>query len=276
MLDSTAGPLLGDPTRLQQIVWNLLSNAVKFTPRLGKVRVVLQRVGSSIEVTVTDTGKGIAPNFLPHVFEAFRQEDASSKRSLGGLGLGLAITRQLVELHGGNIFAESEGEGQGTKFTVTLPISAVTPRRWAPSNHEPKSDGFEKPELLRGLRVLLVDDEADARNLVRAILEEGGCRVTAAGSVAEAMQLLERELPDLVLSDIGMPEEDGYDFIRLLRALPHDRGGDLPAAALTAYASAEDRRRLLNAGYSIHVTKPVEPAELLAVVGTLGRFARRA
>ncbi|HEX3775145.1 MAG TPA: PAS domain S-box protein [Polyangiaceae bacterium] len=275
-LDGTAGPVLGDPTRLQQVIWNLLSNAVKFTSRDGGVRIVLRRVDFSVEISVADTGKGIAPSFLPHVFEAFRQQDASSKRSLGGLGLGLAITRQLVELHGGTIVAESDGEGCGAKFVVTLPIASVSSPRWALAGTESKRGSSERPEHLRGLRVLVIDDEMDTRNLVGAILEECGCRVALAASVSEAMDALTEELPDLVISDVGMPGEDGYDFIRKLRALPRDRGGDLPAAALTAYASAEDRGRLLNAGYSIHVAKPVDPAELLAVVGTLGRFARRA
>jgi CheY-like chemotaxis protein/two-component sensor histidine kinase len=276
VLDTTIREFLGDPTRLQQIIWNLLSNAVKFTPKGGTVQIVLQRVGSAIEIAVTDTGQGIAANFLPHVFEAFRQEDASMKRSLGGLGLGLAITRELVELHGGTIVAESEGAGRGATFRVTLPIAPLsTTRRSSTGLRQSRPEGLERPKHLEGLSVLVIDDEADARELVRVILEECGCRVRTCASVAEAMQALSSELPDVVLSDVGMPGEDGYDFIRQLRALPRDRGGHLPAAALTAYAGAEVRRRLLNAGYSIHLAKPIEPSELLAVVGTLGRFARK-
>jgi PAS domain S-box-containing protein len=278
ILDTTAPAIVGDPTRLQQIVWNLLSNAVKFTPKGGRVEVVLRRVASSLEITVTDTGKGIAPDFLPSVFEPFRQEDAGPSRYRGGLGLGLAITRQLVELHGGRIVAHSEGDGRGATFTVTLPISAVaSPVELSSSTSRQfrTEQAFDKPEHIRGLRVLVVDDEDDARRLVAMVLEDCGCRVTAAGSVEEAMRKFEEVPPDLLLSDIGMPGESGYDLIRKVRARPRDRGGDVPAAALTAYARAEDRRNMLNAGYSIHLPKPIEPAELVAVVATLSRFRQR-
>jgi CheY-like chemotaxis protein/anti-sigma regulatory factor (Ser/Thr protein kinase) len=269
---------MGDATRLQQIVWNLLTNAVKFTPKEGRVDVVLQRAGSSLEIAVTDSGKGIAPSFLPHVFDAFRQEDASPSRSRGGLGLGLAITRQLVELHGGKVVARSEGEGRGSTFTVSLPLSTL-----ANSNDEPASDArqlrsdgiFERPSHLQGLRVLVVDDEPDARTLVSTILDDCGCNVRMAASVAEAMESIDADVPDVLISDIAMPDEDGYELIRKVRALPRDKGGDIPAAALTAYARAEDRRRMLNAGFSIHLPKPVEPAELVAVVATLSRFLHR-
>jgi CheY-like chemotaxis protein len=215
---------------------------------------------------------------LADVFEPFRQQDAGPSRQRGGLGLGLAITRQLVELHGGRIVAHSDGEGRGATFTVTLPIAAVASmveraRREADSL---PPGGFEKPEHLRGLRVLVVDDEEDARRLVATVLEDCGCRVMMAGSVAEAMHAFEAETPNVLLSDIGMPGEDGFALIRKVRALPRARGGDVPAAALTAYARPEDRRNMLNAGYSIHVPKPVEPAELVAVVATLCRFTQRA
>jgi PAS domain S-box-containing protein len=276
--DAAALPVVGDPARLQQIVWNLLSNAVKFTSGAGRVDVRLHRDAEFMQVSVTDTGKGIAPGFVPYVFDAFRQEHAHHTRSHGGLGLGLAITRQLVELHGGRIEAQSEGEGRGATFTTSLPIAAVTsvgqrPRR-SVRQFRPDS-AFERPVQLRGLRVLVVDDEEDARQLVKTILEDCGCIVVLADSVGAAMAAFAQELPDVVVSDIGMPERDGYDLIRYIRALPPERGGDVPATALTAYVRPEDRRRMLNAGYSMHVPKPVEPAELVAVVASLTRFMHR-
>ena len=277
-LDGAAPAILGDPTRLQQIAWNLLSNAVKFTPRGGRVDVLLRRAGSSLEIVVADTGRGIAPAFLPNVFDAFRQEDASPSRARGGLGLGLAITRQLVELHGGRVTCHSEGEARGATFTVSLPVSAVAPSREPPERTARKFGAdrlLERPAHLRGLRVLVVDDDDDARRLVATILEDCGSHVTTAGSVDDAMRKLAEGVPDVLLSDIGMPEEDGYDLIRKVRALPRERGGDMPAAALSAYARPDDRRRMLNAGYSIHLPKPVEPAELVAVVSTLSRFIHR-
>jgi PAS domain S-box-containing protein len=270
--------ITADGTRLQQIVWNLLSNAVKYTSKGGQAHLAVRRAGSTVEIVVNDSGKGISRGFLPYVFEAFRQEDASASRTRGGLGLGLAITKQLVELHGGHIAAESTGEGRGSTFTVSLPIAAVAKPQSVPdrSGRQIRTDAtFERPPQLRGLRVLVVDDEEDARRLVGAVLEDCGCEVTLASSVREAMQRLSTSTLDVLVSDIGMPEEDGYDFIEKVRALPHDRGGDIPAAALTAYARPEDRRRMLNAGYSIHLAKPVEPAELVAVVTTLSRFVHR-
>jgi PAS domain S-box-containing protein len=279
VLDASAPPIMGDSTRLQQIVWNLLSNAVKFTSKGGRVHIVARRAGSSIEISVADTGKGIAPLFLPYVFDPFRQEDASAARSRGGLGLGLAITRQLVELHGGRISVHSEGEGRGATFIVSLPVSAVlqvtSAHERAPRQFRADA-AFERPEHLRGLRILVVDDEDDARGLVATILEDCGCCVSTACSAQQALERLAEEVPDVLLSDIGMPDEDGCDLIRKVRAMPRERGGDIPAAALTAYARPEDRRRMLNAGYSIHLAKPVEPAELVAVVATLSRFVHRA
>ncbi|MBX3258446.1 MAG: PAS domain S-box protein [Labilithrix sp.] len=277
-LDTSAGSLMGDPTRLQQVVWNLLSNAVKFTPRGGTIGVVVRREASGVEISVSDTGRGIAPRFLPHVFDPFRQEDTSRTLSRGGLGLGLAITRQLVELHGGRIEARSDGEGRGATFLVHLPVAAVT-RPLAPRSAGRRQirldSSFERPNQLRGVRVLIVDDEDDARQLVQAVLEDCGCRVTTAASVADAMTALSTEVPDLLVSDIGMPHQDGYELIRQVRSLPAASGGSLPAAALTAYARAEDRRRVLHAGYSMHIPKPVEPAELVAVVMSLTRFLHR-
>jgi PAS domain S-box-containing protein len=279
VLDTRVPSVMGDPARLQQVVWNLLSNAVKFTPKGGRVDVVVRRSDSSLEITVSDTGQGIAPHFLVSVFEPFRQEDASPSRHRGGLGLGLAISRQLVELHGGQISARSDGEGRGATFSVTLPVSAVLPAAKLAEHRTRQfssSHGFDKPEHIRGLHVLVVDDEEDARRLVATILEECACRVTMAGSAAEALEKFEAEVPDVLLSDIGMPGESGFDLIRKVRSRPRDRGGDVPAAALTAYARPEDRRSMLNAGYSIHLPKPVEPAELVAVIATLSRFRPRA
>jgi CheY-like chemotaxis protein len=251
---------------------------VKFTPKHGRVQVSLRRVGSNLELGVEDSGKGIDPSFVPHVFEAFRQEDGSASRARGGLGLGLAITRQLVELHGGQISAHSEGDGRGARFVVSLPVAPLAAHSEGAQHAVRELSAvapFDRPSHLRGLSVLVVDDEEDARSLVAMVLEDCGCRVLMAQSVREGLQQLELHRPDLLISDIGMPDEDGYDFIRQVRGLPRERGGDIPAAALTAYARPEDRRRLLNAGYSIHLAKPVEPAELVAVVATLSRFLHR-
>jgi PAS domain S-box-containing protein len=278
VLDQAVPTVTGDPTRLQQIVWNLLSNAVKFSARGGRVDLLLRRAGSSLEICVADNGRGIARDFLPKVFEAFRQEDASPSRAKGGLGLGLAISKQLAELHGGGIVASSEGEGRGAAFTVTLPISAIAASASVvPQSVKPaRVDGaFERPAQIRGLRILVVDDDDDGRRLIATILEQCGCRVRMASNVDDAMRRFEEEVPDVLLSDIGMPGQDGYDLIRKVRGRSRDAGGDVPAAALTAYARADDRRKMLNAGYSIHLPKPVEPAELVAVVTTLSRFIHR-
>jgi CheY-like chemotaxis protein len=272
-IDGNVPSIAGDPTRLQQIVWNLLSNAIKFSPKGGRVELTLGMVGTSIHLCVTDRGHGISADFLPFVFEPFRQQDASSSRAHGGLGLGLAISRQLAQLHGGTIAAQSPGPGMGATFTLTLPTTSMTSSRMP----DRRSRHFERttidaPAHLRGLRVLVVDDDEDARRLTASILEDCGCSVSVASSVAEAMTKLMAEPPDVLLSDIGMPEEDGFDLIRKVRSLSRAQGGSVPAAAVTAYARAEDRRQLLNAGYSIHLSKPIDPAELVAVVATLGRF----
>ncbi|HYP90862.1 MAG TPA: ATP-binding protein, partial [Polyangiaceae bacterium] len=275
-LDPCAGQLLGDPQRLGQVLWNLLSNAIKFTPRGGRINVTAERVDSSLRIMVSDTGQGIAPEFLPYVFERFKQGDGATTRAHGGLGLGLAISRHIVELHGGTISVHSEGEGKGTTFVVSLPMSPlrqdnrVTPSR--PTNSLESMEFEVRPELAN-LRVLVVDDEPDARELLAVVLQQCGARVRMAGSVAEALALLEQELPELILSDIGMPGENGYSFIQKVRALP--RAASIPAAALTAYARAEDRRKALDAGFMMHIPKPVEPAELISVVASLTRFAAR-
>ena len=268
-LDKSIPPLVGDPARLQQIVWNLLSNAVKFTPRGGTVTVTLGEEDAHARVEVSDTGIGIAQRFLPHVFDAFSQEDARISRSRGGLGLGLAITRQLVELHGGRIEARSDGEGSGAKFIVRIPFGA----RASAEDVAPKREHARKwQEQLRGLRVLVVDDEADARELAKAILHDCGCEVALAASVSEALASFESDPPDVLLADISMPERDGYDLIRHVRTMPREKGGDVPAAALTAYTRVEDKRRIFDAGYTMYLAKPIEPGELAEVVASLTRF----
>jgi PAS domain S-box-containing protein len=275
-LDPAASAFFGDPSRLQQIVWNFLSNAVKFTPADGRVEVVLRSLGGWVELRVADTGKGIEPQFLPHVFDPFRQEQSGSTRTRGGLGLGLAITKHLIELHGGSVTAESAGVGRGATFIARLPVAAMAGVRQIESSlggrkETPLDSQFERPSQLRDLRVLVVDDEEDARLLIKTVLEECNSRVATAGGVDDAMQQFKHGF-DVLVSDIGMPELDGYELIRRVRALPSAQGGSIPAVALTAYSRAEDRRRILNAGYSMHVSKPVEPAELVAVLASLVRL----
>jgi CheY-like chemotaxis protein len=261
--------ILGDPTRLQQILWNLLSNAVKFTPAGGKIGVELEAGEKRVNLSVTDTGEGIEPAFLPHVFERFRQADGSTARRTGGLGLGLAIARHLVELHDGQINVESAGKDRGTTFSVSLPLAGTTDAAAPPFAPPPP---VEIPALrLDGVRVLVVEDEADARELVGALLGSRGARVELTASAAEACAKLQDELPDVILSDIGMPDVDGYAFLRKLRSSPREQGGAIPAVALTAYASAQDRRRALEAGYSHHLPKPVDTEELVRVLGALAR-----
>ncbi|MGH7177518.1 MAG: hybrid sensor histidine kinase/response regulator [Tepidisphaeraceae bacterium] len=272
VLDSRAGLVSGDPGRLQQIVWNLLTNAIKFTPKQGRVQVILERVESQVEITVNDTGQGIKPEFLPHVFERFRQADASTTRVHSGLGLGLSIVRHLVEMHGGSVRAHSAGEGKGATFTASLPVLAIHAPETGADRVGLAADtafGAESPQL-DGLKVLVVDDEPDARELVRRLLVERHANVTIAGSSEEALAAMGRELPDVLISDIGMPAEDGYTLIQKVRMLDAARGGKIPAVALTAFARSEDRRRSLHAGFQMHVSKPVEPAELIAVVASLG------
>jgi signal transduction histidine kinase/CheY-like chemotaxis protein len=268
LLDGSVGTVLGDAQRLQQVVWNLLSNAVKFTPKGGHIHVTLRRADSSAELSVRDTGRGIARDFLPFVFERFRQADSSTTRQHGGLGLGLSIVQHLVELHGGRVEAFSEGDGQGATFTVRLPISPLrTEEAVGPSSAvEPPLDC---PPGLEGARVLLVEDEPDVRELMVIVLERCKVKVTAVGSAAEALLALQREVPDVLVSDIGMPGEDGYALIRKVRELTPERGGKVPALAVTAHARAEDRRRALLAGYQMHLGKPVAPEELLLMVATL-------
>ena len=264
--------ITADADRLQQIVWNLLANAVKFTPKHGRVAVRAFRDGSDVCISITDTGEGIRRDVLPLVFEAFQQADASTTRRHGGLGLGLAIVKRLVSAHGGTVLAESEGEGKGATFTVRLPARVPAISRAARSN--PGLDGFrdglrEAPRL-DGLKLLVVDDEEDALTLVREALSEQGAEVHVAASAHEALEKFTRLRPDVVVSDIGMPEADGFFLIRKIRALPVDQGGRTPAVALTAYARADDANRAFAAGYQMHVAKPVEPTQLATVVANLG------
>jgi PAS domain S-box-containing protein len=275
IVDPSAGPVFGDPNRLQQIVWNLLSNAVKFTPKRGKIDVLVTRVNSHVEVTVSDSGTGISPEFMPHVFERFRQSDASPTRKHGGLGLGLAIVKQLVELHGGTVRVESAGTGQGATFTVSLPLGAVRDdgKREHPTAR--RMAVFQDEVDLAGIKALVIDDEPDARDLINWVLANSRAEVVTAASASEGLSLLKSERPDIVISDIGMPEKDGYYFIREVRQLALPEGGKTPAIALTAFARSEDRTRALLAGYQIHLAKPIEPQELLATVASLvGRTAR--
>ena len=280
VLDSTAGPVWGDPDRLQQIFWNLLTNALKFTPKGGRVQVALERVNSHLEVSVSDNGKGMDVEFLPHVFDRFRQADASTTRQHGGLGLGLSIVKNLVELHGGSVSASSPGEGKGATFVVSIPLSPIldvgapeSPR--AHPARARKADSTDCVERLDGVTVLIVDDEADARELVRRVLRQCGAEVLTAGSAGEGLVILREMRPDVLLTDIGMPHEDGYLLIQQVRELPAGQGGTVPAAALTAFARSEDRQRALRAGFQTHIPKPVEPGELVTIVASLaGRTLR--
>jgi signal transduction histidine kinase len=272
VIESLYVPLHGDPNRLQQVIWNLASNAVKFTPKGGRVQVVLARANSHVEIRVSDTGEGIAPEFLPHLFQRFTQADSSPAREHTGLGLGLALVKQLVEMHGGSVRAASDGVGKGATFVVDLPLAIMHAEEQAPRAHPraytvpPEIDD----ERLTGLRLLLVDDETDALEMTQRVLEDYGAEVVTVASADEGLALLAAESFDVLISDIGMPRKDGYQFIVDVRR----RGLRLPAAALTAFARSEDRTRALLSGYQAHVTKPVEPAELLATIVSLtGRSA---
>ncbi len=276
VLDPQAGPVSGDPERLQQVMWNLLSNAVKFTPRGGRVQVRLARVNSSVEVAVSDTGCGISAEFLPYVFERLRQADQTQTRRQGGLGLGMAITKHIVELHGGTVRAESRGEGQGATFTLRLPVMIAHSAEQftgTPAGQPPaEGEGRPRPAALArldGVHVLVVDDEQDARELLTAILTQSGAVVTSAAGVADALDKLRLVKPDLLVSDIEMAEEDGYSLIRKVRASEEGGGRRIPALALTAHARPSDRLRALSAGYQMHIPKPVEPAELVLAIANL-------
>jgi PAS domain S-box-containing protein len=275
VLSSAGGPILGDADRLQQVIWNLLSNAVRFTGRDGFIQIELQRIESQVEISVTDNGIGIKPEFFPHLFERFTQADSSTTRSRGGLGMGLAIVKSLVELHGGVVSAYSEGEGKGSTFTVKLPISAIRlERKQEPQAQKSRSSVHikDRHELV-GLKILVVDDEADTVELLRFLFNDAGAIIQTAQSVEEALQIFDSWQPDILVSDIGMPKIDGYELIRIIREERHSR---IPAVALTAMARIDDRLKALTAGYQMHVSKPVEPVELISIVASLvGLVTRR-
>jgi PAS domain S-box-containing protein len=273
VLDPLAAPIFGDPERLQQVVWNLMTNAVKFTNRGGRVHVQLCRVNAHIEFTVSDTGIGIPPAFLPHVFERFRQASAGTTRERGGLGLGLAIARQLVEMHGGTISAKSPGEGKGSTFSIRFPVMIVKPETPIDSHPHKQSHDPERIAVpdLRGVRVLAVDDDQDALNMVREILEAGGADVAVALSARQALDTLRTLRPDVLVSDLGMPSMDGFELIAEVRNSAEPAVREVPAAALTAFARSEDRAKALRSGYQIHLSKPIDPAELMAAIAALAK-----
>jgi PAS domain S-box-containing protein len=270
VLDPLASPVSGDPARLQQILWNLLTNALKFTQKGGRVHVVLERINSQLEISVHDNGRGIPADFLPYVFHRFRQADASTTREQRGLGLGLAIVKNLTELHGGSVSAKSPGPNKGSTFIIALPMVMnieADPNRQHPRTVSPEL--FAETLHLDGVRVLAVDDEADARHLIKRILSRCGAQVETADSGEAARRFLRERKPDVLIMDIGMPNEDGYQAIGKVRQLPSEEGGKVPAIALTAFARSEDRRRAILNGFQMHVAKPVEPSELIAMVASL-------
>ena len=277
-LSGATSRVWGDPGRLEQIVWNLLSNAIKFTPPGGRVAVSLREVGETAQLRISDTGEGISANVLPYVFDRFRQADSSSTRQHGGLGLGLTIVRDLVRMHGGTVRGESAGEGQGAAFTVDLPLMPVVEETAAlPSTGAGEGGAGSFSSILAGLRVLVVDDESDMRELIKCILGEAGAEVRVATVAREGFEIFEQWRPDVLVSDIGMPDEDGYALIRKIRALPVDQGGQTPAAALTAYADQHAREQTLSAGYQVHISKPVQPTsfkEMVARLGSPGGYKR--
>ncbi|HEY6552473.1 MAG TPA: hybrid sensor histidine kinase/response regulator, partial [Vicinamibacteria bacterium] len=269
----------GDPDRLQQVLWNLLSNALKFTPQGGRVEVWIGCVGASVHVRVSDTGRGISRDFLRHVFERFRQQDGSSQRMQGGLGLGMAIVKELVELHGGTVHVESPGEGQGATFTISLPIP--TPPVDAKAGEAGLAEGSRSGRAgsgddlaaLEGVRALIVEDEPDSREMLMTVFEQCGARVSGVASATAAMEALQQEPPDVLICDIGLAGEDGHSLMRRLRAKEAHEGGHVPAIALTAYAGAADRAKALAAGFDLQVSKPTVPADLVSQVALL--IARR-
>jgi CheY-like chemotaxis protein len=268
----------GDPERLQQVVWNLVSNAVKFTPRGGRVQVRVEKADSHVEIIVSDTGIGIPPSFLPHVFERFRQADGGISRERGGLGLGLAIVRHLAELHGGNVSVASGGEGQGSTFRVRLPVMIVHVDPTASKGTQPHAAAsgpeFRLPDL-DGVRIVAVDDDQDARALVREILSAAGADVHTAASGEQALHLMASVKPRVLLADLGMPQMDGLELIQRIRAAEDPAIRDVAAAALTAYSRSEDRAKALRSGYELHLSKPIDPGELVAAMAALARRGLR-
>jgi CheY-like chemotaxis protein len=273
VIESDIGRVSGDPDRLQQVIWNLLSNAVKFTPRGGRVQLRLQRVNSHVELSVSDTGIGIREEFLPHLFERFRQGDSTTTRAHRGLGLGLAIARRIVELHGGRIEAFSPGKAKGATFRVTLPVMIVHQEVHGERRVHPRAasrDTVTEFPTLPNIVVLAVDDDPDASSLVREILESAGARVRTAASALDALESIAMEPPDVLVSDLGMPAVDGFELIRRVRQMA-GAARNLPAAALTAYARSEDRAKTLRSGFEMHLAKPIDPSELIAAVASLAR-----
>jgi CheY-like chemotaxis protein len=268
VLDRSIDPVTGDPQRLQQIVWNLLSNAIKFTPAGGEVEIRLEKTDRHAQVTVSDDGAGIRAEFLPRIFDRFSQADSSTTRRYGGLGLGLAIVRHLVELHGGTVEAYSAGEKLGAIFTVTLPFEPDQMETSVAQGALDDDGRFASP--LAGLRILIVDDDLDSREVLGAVLALRSAEVRSAGSVREALELLTEWNPDVLISDIGMPGEDGYDLIREVRLRSTEEGGRIPAIALTGYAAVQDAERALSAGYQSHLSKPIEPSLLVSVIASVG------
>jgi CheY-like chemotaxis protein/two-component sensor histidine kinase len=271
--------VFGDANRLQQVMWNLFSNAVKFTNEGGRIEARLSRTEAQIEITVTDNGIGIEPHFLPHVFDRFRQADSTSTRRYSGLGLGLAIVRHVVEMHGGTVDASSPGIGQGAAFKVRFPIASpeilLQPEKRPPrADLKKATQHTDDKENLGGVRVLVVEDDQDTLEMLKVVLQNRGAEVITAPSAGEALKALERSRPDALVSDIAMPEQDGYELIEHVRQLGPERGGNIPAVALTAYARVEDRIRALTAGFQMYVPKPVDPVELVAVVANLTRIRR--
>ena len=276
-IDPSVGPISGDPDRLQQVVWNLVSNAVKFTPSGGRVEVRLERVNSHIEVAVSDTGVGISPDFLPYVFDRFRQADTGTTRSTGGLGLGLAIVRHIIEMHGGTVEATSGGQGKGATFTARLPLMIVHARPAETVRMHPRTERVAPLTSLgdlQGLRVVAVDDDQDALTLLRVVLESAGAQVSTVSSACDALNRIQQIKPQVVVLDLGMPGMDGFELISRIRASPDPAVRDVPAAALTAFARSDDRTKALRSGFEMHLAKPVDPGELVASVSTLARRAR--
>jgi CheY-like chemotaxis protein len=278
IVDPRVGPVSGDPDRLQQVIWNLLSNAVKFTPKNGRVQIRLQRVNSHVEIEVSDTGIGIRQDFLPHVFERFRQADAGTTRKTGGLGLGLSIVRHFIEMHGGTVHVASEGEGRGATFSVRLPLMIVHANGSGQHREHPRTEKKSAPTRLASLhniRVLAVDDEEDSLELLRVVLESAGAQVRTLSSPADALEQIATIKPDVLIVDLGMPLVDGFEFISRIRAASDAGVRDVPAAALTAFARSDDRTRALESGFELHLSKPVDPSELVASVATLVRRSPR-
>jgi signal transduction histidine kinase/ActR/RegA family two-component response regulator len=277
--DTAAGAIAGDAARLQQVVWNLLTNAIKFTPKGGEVNIAIQRVDARLDITISDTGSGISAEFLPHVFDRFSQSDSSITRTHGGLGLGLSIVKHLVELHGGSVRALSDGDGHGATFIVSLPLAAVRSDSRSDPRLDPRVGAGKAADStmptpmhdtsLQGLKILVVDDQPDARELIGALLIEHHAEVHAAASAAEALATLQRVRPDLIVSDIGMPERDGYQLIADIRKLAPEHGGLTPAIAITAFAQFEDKARAMLAGFQAHLSKPIEPQELIGTAAGL-------